>query len=305
MDYIKFKTLKDPFISIAWYVGSICNYRCSYCIPEFYNGKKGFPDYKSFIRFTDKVKQKYPGKKIMITLYGGEVTLWKKLILFLQECKIRDISVRIISNGSRSIEWWKTVIDMIEYIVISYHTESASEDHITELMKRIKRGHVSLMVPPTVFDETIEIGKRISKNSRTFVIPKFLRKGFASELYPYTEEQLERFRKGPFGSEYLDQGEYAYRGLLIQTADGKIKEYNNVRQIFLDKLNRWNGWKCWGGIDSFFVDYDGDIFVGQCRRGKMGNINEKYELPNEAFICNKDVCNCTQDMLETNKEKII
>lgn len=307
MEYIKFRPLRDKFKSVAWYLGSVCNYSCSYCIPEFHDGKQKFPDYGSFIRFINKIQEKYPNEKIMITLIGGEVTLWKQFKSFLQEWKDNEVYVRIISNGSRSIEWWKTVIDMLDYIVISYHTEFASEEHITELLKLInKKGHLSFMIPPKVFDESVKIARRISKNSQAFVIPKFLRKNFSSELYPYTQEQLDFFKKPPIGSNFLDQGRFRYQGLEMQTSDGKIIHWSNARKIFLNKLNIWKGWKCWGGLDAFFVDWGGDICVGQCRRGKFANINdEEYELPNEPFICDKDICNCTQDIIETRKEKVL
>ena len=305
MDYIKFIPLKDPFISVAWYLGSVCNYHCSYCVPEFYDGKQKFPHYENFIKFLEKIKENYPTKSIVVMLIGGEVTLWKYLKSFLKECKSRDVSVKIISNGSRSIKWWKNVIDLLDFIVISYHTESASEEHITELMKLIRtKGQLNFMVPPGIFDEAIQIAKRISENGKVMVIPKFLRKNFKTELYPYTKKQLDFFKGPPIGAHYIEKKENQYRGFMILKADKKIIKYRNTKEIFLEKLNLWKGWKCWGGIDNFFVDWAGNIYVGQCRRGKFGNINGQYRLPEKPFICDKEVCNCTQDIIDMRREKI-
>jgi len=306
MEYVKYESVKDDFISIAWYVGSTCNYSCSYCIPDFYDGKKKFPPYEPFLDFADRVQEKYPDKRILLTLYGGEVTLWKKFEEFLDLCKSKSIEVRIVSNGSRSISWWKRVAPKLNYTVISYHTEFATEEHIIEVMKTLtnKGGHLNLMVKHDAFDSTIEIGKRISEECKVMVVPRFLRVNFTTELYPYTEDQLKLFKRTPLGNRYLDQGEYRYYGMMVKTETGAVRRFPNVRHIFFNKLNRWKGWKCWGGIDSFFVDYDGNIYVGQCRRGKFGVLGEDYNIPNEPFICDKDICNCTQDMLEAKKEKV-
>ena len=308
MDYVKFTSLKDKFISVAWYLGSICNYSCSYCDPELSDGKIKFSDYKPFIRFTDKLKRKYPGQKILLTLYGGEVTLWKQFKEFLEVCKTKEVYVRIVTNGSRSIKWWKTVANLLDHPIVSYHTEYANEEHITDLMKIFNRGNcqVNLMVPPDNFDQIIETGRRISRNAKVFVIPKFLRLNFTTELYAYTDDQIAFFEKtaSGFGNEYLDEGSFRHYGILIEKENGEVIKYRNARQVFLNNLNRWKGWKCWGGIDSFFVDYRGEIYVGQCRQGKFANINSKhYKLPNNPYICDVEACNCTQDILEMKKEK--
>jgi len=310
MEYIKYKSVKSPFIAVAWALGSVCNYSCSYCIPVLYDGKIKFPDYKPFLDFTDKLKEKYPGQKIQVTMYGGETTLWKDFKVFLKESAERDVFIRIVSNGSRSIEWWKSVAHKINHSIISFHPEYAKEDHITEVLKLFMpgRSQMSLMVPHDRFDEMLELGKRISENAKVFVIPKFLRKQFGNELYPYTEEQLETFKKyaSGFGNKYLKEDEeFKHKGLILQKEDGELVRFRNARQLYLDDLNRWEGWKCWGGIESLFVDEAGEIFSGQCREGRIGNINEAgYVLPDEPIICGKDSCNCTQDILEAKKEKV-
>jgi organic radical activating enzyme len=311
MDYVKYTPLKNKFITLALSLGTVCNYSCSYCTPALYNGKFKFPNsIDNIIRFIEKIEEKYPDEKIFLTFFGGEVTLWKHFKTFVEQCKLKGIAIRIVSNGSRSIKWWETVAHLLHSAIISYHTEFASEQHITEVMKLFKKGAgiVSLMVPPPSFDETIEIGKRISKNAHVYVIPKYLRKNFKTELYPYTQEQLKLFSEdyvSGFGQEYLDEGYFVHKGIIIEKEDGTVEKYRNGRQIFLKELNRWKGWKCWGGIEGFLIDEIGDIFIGQCREGKFGNINEdNYKLPDEPYICNKEVCNCTQDILEMKREKV-
>lgn len=308
MSYIKHIPVKANFISVAWYIGSVCNYRCFYCRPEYHDGKVKFPnDYNDFSNFISKLREKDPDRKIFLTMYGGEVALWKEFDSFLDYCKENQIAVRLITNGSRSIDWWKRNIHKIYSLIISYHHEFATEDHVTEVMKlTASRGQVNLLIPPDHFDEVVEIGKRISENAKVFVIPKFLRVDMTEKLYPYTPKQLEFFQTVTFGVQYANanRGYFKYSGFLEYKDDGKIERYTNTRQIYLQGLNRWQGWKCWGGIDSFYIDYKSDVFAGQCKRGLMFNLKDDYELSTEPFICDKMFCNCSQDMMDSRKEKV-
>ena len=307
-NYIKHMPVRNDFISIAWYISSVCNYNCSYCREDLHDGKVKFPDeYNDFSRFISKLREKYPNRKIFLTMYGGEVTLWNKFEEFLDYCKDNQISVRLVTNGAKSLSWWKRNIHKIYSVIISYHHEYASEEHITEIMKMTaSRGQVSLLIPPDHFDEVLEIGRRISENAKVYVIPKFLRIDLQEKLYPYTPQQLEIFQTVSFGMEYANsnKGYFKYRGFLEYKDDGTIERYSNTRQIYIQGLNRWKGWKCWGGIDSFYVDYKSNVFVGQCSRGLMFNLKDDYELATEPFICDKTFCNCSQDMMDCRKEKV-
>ena len=307
-NYIKHIPLKSNFVSVAWYIGSVCNYSCSYCRPEYHDGKIKFPnDYNDFSRFISKLKERNPDRKIFLTMYGGEVTLWNKFEEFLDYCKTNQISIRLITNGARSISWWKRNISKIYALIISYHHEFATEKHITEVMKLTEsKGQVNLLIPPEDFDEVVAMGKRISENAKVFVIPKFLRKELTEKLYPYTPEQLEFFQTVKFGVQYANanQGDFRYGGFFEHKDDGTVEKYNNTRQLHLQGLNKWQGWKCWGGIDSFYIDYASNVFVGQCKLGKMFNLKDEYELKTEPFICEKVFCNCSQDMMDSRKEKV-
>ena len=93
-------------ISITWEVTSTCTYECSYCPSVLHDGKYRFPEYEYAINFFDKLIDAYPQKRIFLELTGGEPTLWPKFAEFLKECYNRNISIHLISNGSRSPNWW-------------------------------------------------------------------------------------------------------------------------------------------------------------------------------------------------------
>ena len=308
MEFISYTPLRYPYTSITWQNGSVCNYSCSYCLKSLHDGKIKFSDYKPFIKFLQKVKEKYKERPLVVTIFGGEVTTWPDIDNFLKTCKEEDFKIRLVSNGSKNVEWWKKHKDVIYHLVVSYHSEFASEKHITEVLKVFSQDgfcQLNMMLLPEKFDELMEMAERISKTAKVFVIPKLLRKDFSSIFYPYTEEQYRKYKKHirGFGIEYLSVPKQ--RGIILKDTSGKIVQFHNAREIFLAGLNRWKGWKCSGGLETFFVDHDGSIYAGQCRVRKMGNVNTSFKLPDTPTICEAEVCKCTQDILETTKEKII
>jgi len=313
MIYNKFYVDKRPYICVGFSIGSICNYSCSYCfVKNEYYGSHSFVKYEPFFNFIKKLKKKYPDKKIDVTLIGGEPTIWGDFENFIRECKIQGISIRLISNGSRSLKWWDSILDMIDYLIISYHTEYANEEHITELMKLVvnKRiiSQISFMMQPENFFENVELAKRISKNAKCFILLKFLREVLTSDLFDYTEDQLKYLVKNrAIGVKYLENDRYDVK--IYSESDEGIVKHNNVNEVVFKKINRWKGWECTAGIDNFCIDYNQNLFVCNLTDQEdalIGNIeDDDYELPDKPFICKKEECTCLQDILECNKKRII
>lgn len=308
-DYIKITSIKSEFISVGWYLGSLCNYNCSYCLERYHDGKHKFPDDLNGIKkFIIKLKNKYPKKLILFTIYGGEPTLWKLCREFSELCKKYDAYIRIVSNGSKDLKWWEENEKHFYNIIISYHYQFADKNHILELMKILKnKSQINLMMPvkKEEFDDLLEIGKWISETAKVFVLPKYLRVDMGHKLYDYDSDQIKIFKYKPIGVKYLPKEDlFWYRGFKLTKSNGREQIFSNCRKIFLENINRWKGWRCWGGIDSFFINQEGNIYIGQCRKGMFGNLDGEYDLPDEPFICPKDICNCSQDIIDCNKEKI-
>jgi len=287
-------------IIITWIVDHACNYICEYCSTH-YKKNQIDKDYIQFLGFLKEVRNKYPEKNIVLFLSGGEVTIWNQLEEFLSECQsFENLYLNIITNGHRSIKWWNKIKDLIHFIDISFHPDQANEKHITELLKLLKgKCELQLLMLPEKFDNLLAMGKRISKNSKTPVILKYVRRYFSKELYEYTEDQLKIIKEVKwFGIEYPrvepipGQKEFCFK-----YENGEVKSYNSLAVIFLNELNHWKGWNCWGGISSFFIDNCDDIFVAICKNDIIGNLQTGFFLPDEPTICEKNVCLCLTDML--------
>lgn len=307
MNLKKVIPVQDNIIAITWFVGNVCNYSCYYCKPGFHNGSKKFDeDYTPFLSFVDKVKEKYPDKKIAITVQGGEVTLWNKLPHFLKDCHSKNYNVQFITNGSISIDWWKNNIDFIEYVIISYHTQYAKEEHIRNLSKLIHhKAQINMMITPERFEDCVRISRDLAKDYHIPVFIKYIRRNFTTDLYDYSKSQLKFiYNIRGFGLRFINNLGTSSSVYIIN--QNKIPEHIHVSKLFLIKNNKFMGWKCWGGLTSFFVDFEGDIYRGQCITGKIGNIytDKTINLPNEPYICDKPTCNCIADLSACRKEKI-
>lgn len=65
----------------------------------------------------------------------------------------------------------------------------------------------------------------------------------------------------------------------------------------------WRGWHCAAGQDRIFINSNLDVFSGECRNEKLGNIKTGWKLNNDKSICVRDRCTgCTDDLI-SEKEK--
>ncbi|MHA1817072.1 MAG: hypothetical protein ACTSX1_13810 [Candidatus Heimdallarchaeaceae archaeon] len=290
--------LQDKFISIFWTVGTICNYKCSYCGDD---RTKPFKDFEGFFEFTNAVSKKYPEKEILLNLLGGEVTLWKKFNQFLMKCNENSIKVNLLTNGSPSVEWWEENIDKLHYVLVSYHHEYASKNHFKKIAPIIRdKATILLMLPHNKFDEVINFGKQLSDECKICVDPKYLLDRVTEKLYSYTNDQLDIFKNNAvFGFQYFN----GYKNkIFTEKSNGDIVRVT-TKDIFLNEYNKFKGWKCFGGLQSFTINYDGNIFVGGCGRGNIGNIyKQNIKLPSKPYICDIDSCNCSADFIISRKE---
>lgn len=298
------KPIQTDYLTVTWFVSSKCNYKCFYCIDSL-NGGKHYPeDYVGMVKFILQLHNKYPIKKIKLFLMGGEVTFWDKLIPLVKELKNKlDIKILLISNGSQTIEWWNENQQYFDFINLSYHHQYANRDHFIKISKMINyKANILLMTDPINFKEIIDNGRLISKKSKIAVVPKLLRIKLGKEIYDYSDKQLEIFNE-TFGYEYYSLG-LNWLTTLIKYRDNDEIKYKRPYYFQLKKYNRFKNWKCSGGLDNFFINDKGEIFVGQCRTGYLGNINEKkIKLPHKEFICDRETCDCSIDLHSTTKIK--
>lgn len=294
---------KYKHFNVDWLLSTVCNYSCSYCSPSLHDGKYKFIDIKLAKKFLLQLVKEKAEKDLIFIISGGEPTLWSDLPEFMSTAKENNAEIHLITNGSRSVEWWDRNAKNVDLAVISFHWEFGNPDHIIDICKIVRAKHktrlkINILLMPEKIDESYELAERLEKNIPGILIElRPIRQNHGMYLIPYTNEQLERLRnKNRFGHFF---GNYKYQ--TIYTNKGELFEADLA---ILNKENCWKGWKCCIGLESLKIMPDGNIYRGTCQTGGViGNVSGEIELPTEPIICDRDFCSCVTD-IRTRKEKL-
>jgi len=64
-----------------------------------------------------------------------------------------------------------------------------------------------------------------------------------------------------------------------------------------EKLDSWEGYNCFAGVDRIYVDADNNVYSGLCENDFLGNI-DNWNLFVKPTICKKKNCTgCTDDLI--------
>lgn len=151
----------DPihkFFTIAWMLGSRCNYDCMYCPPELHDLTSSPHDLDVLKETWQNIYNSTKDKKLLykIGFTGGEVTANKNFLPLIKwlRSEFNDIAtILLTSNGSASLNYYCKLASMVESITFSTHSEFMDEKAffekciaINKIMTRpTKSFHVNIM----------------------------------------------------------------------------------------------------------------------------------------------------------------
>jgi len=146
------------FFSITWMLGSFCNYDCSYCPAEFHDNTSRPYDLETLKTAWNNIYQKtqHLGLKYKISFTGGEVTANKNFLPFLEWLRNNYTEVAwasLTTNGSASTNYYTKLVNVVESISFSTHSEFMNEEEFFDKAVRInavmirphKSFHVNIM----------------------------------------------------------------------------------------------------------------------------------------------------------------
>lgn len=303
----------SDLLHIEYDLGNLCNHRCSYCFPGSNEGTVPWPDVGKVIKHLDHLLNHYinNGKtKFDIYLIGGEPTLWKELPDLCQHLKTNyDIKIRLSTNGSRKVDWWKNNAHLFDQIEVSVHHEFADVAHISTVLDIIYDAKINtvanVLIDPDHFDKCQSIVNQLKSSKRRWpIVAKVVH---FNGLVRYTEDQkkylLSPLKRIPNLFWWFSLKHHTSDKVSI-VKDNK-KQHVNENWFGLNNLNRFQGWTCNLGVDLIKIHRDGDI-TGNCRQ-KIYRIDQYYNIYDENFInefspqiipivCNKAVCECTHEI---------
>lgn len=303
---IKYERKTPNLIIIDWWLGNFCNYKCHYCFPFSNKGNRRVPPLDVFEHNLFYLISKIKENNLIpyFVLSGGEPTVYNEITKLLKILKDNNIGSYIVTNGSRTYNWWFKNQELIDSLNISYHTEYADKKHILNLAKLFQnnRNTISMMASPKkeLFDRMIEaynffIENDITEYSNLNVKPLYSDK----DVYNYTEEQLKfikknvmiRCKKNKTKTNY-DKTSFGY--------DAKGNKYTAHSNVLLRINPDFTGWDCSIGREFISIDYSGNIRAncGEKIFKKPFNMYKddleykNFELPEKTVKCTVGKCLC-------------
>lgn len=298
-------------VVVNWCITDKCNFRCSYCLPSLNRGRHGPPDFDAVMKFCSAFINRNKDRNIYFEFTGGEITIWDGFPLLASFLKQhQNVAVGVITNGSRSKDWWDEIKEYIDHASFSFQPEFTKKVHyisLVDFLSNHMKIHCNIMMHPHEFNECKEVAKFISENvSNVSIALQPLLVEFKDQLYEYTQEQLEVLDRQHelYGSKIKWTREWPiYRGAMKKIYDDK-EVVSSAHRFIAEKTNRWTGWKCYAGVEQIVIDLDGSIWRGWCKEGgRIGSIYEPFLLDQTPIICQRDFCHCNFDIMCT-KEKV-
>jgi len=273
-------TQPKDHLNIGWATSNICNFKCRYCFPGSNEGDAPNPKNVDLIvnnitHLINHYRTTLDKKFFHLTVLGGEPTVWKDFGNFLEKIKLVDgVYVSILSNGSRTLRWWREYGDLIDNLTLSLHASQADIDHsvqVADIMySKGKKVTVQVLMDTDCWDLCVKAIDYMKANSR---YPWMIEtKPVVHSTVNYTPEQtkyltssLKRYPTFPWllkNIRYLFNGHIRlYRSRALYS-DGSTALAKPSTYILSGNIN-FNGWSCDIGIESILVDQWGKI-NGSC-----------------------------------------
>jgi hypothetical protein len=261
---------------------------------------------------------------------GGEPTLWKDLATFIREVKKEnDIYFSLLSNGSRTLRWWKENGDLIDNAHLSYHIAQANPDHMIAVADTLfefnKKVTVKVLMDKQRWQEGLDVIEYMKQNSKHKwfimageVIEPSVVQIAGIKVIDANDKQLTKDQKNflknslkripsPWwlwkNRKLIFEGQIKLHDSVAYFENGKTKKAKSNAYI----NNNWNsfeGWSCDIGIDSVYIHWDGEI-KGACQQPMYG-LDYAFNILDEQFvgkfnpefkpsICTKKNCFCSPE----------
>lgn len=306
----------------------ICNFSCSYCFPGSGNvNKYRYPKnidtvVKNFRLMFDNYEKKLKKTRFhLIIAGGGEPTMWPYLEQFCKEIKEQhNVFLTLITNGSRTVRWWKDNLAYFDDVVLSTHQEFVDIEHHCEVGDLLYEADVSvtalMLMDARHWDKCVAMVERMKKSNRPWSIEaKAVVEAPGMGMDVYTPEQLEYLA---IGLKRLPDSDWILKRIStirihesIALFEDDSTKVNLPPDVIVNKWNYFKGWKCNVALETLLVRSDGAV-TGSCLEpifeGNMFNMfaedfSEKFNLNVDfkPIICSRDCCSCQP---ETHVSKI-
>lgn len=302
-------------------LSNVCNYKCWYCFPGSNEGDSIWPDpiqlQKSITHLVNYYLESKVVDDIEIHFLGGEPTLWTSLGDVVQYISANSkAKVCIMTNGSRTVRWWKEYATYFHNIGISVHHEQCDVDKLIEVCNTLYdmdvHFHTVVLMDHTNWDKCIEIVDKLCSTEKKFIV---LAKAIHIDgITSYTEEQQEyvseQLKRCPDEEYLLQHSDIARKDYSVEFVDGSMFKTSTPTWFFTHGYISFTGYECNMGIENLFINKQG-IVSGACGQHLYG-LGNKYNIYDRDFvknfkpvigpvICSQPRCLCSGEAAITKK----
>lgn len=318
---------RNNVLHVQWHIGNYCNYRCTYCKDPLRDGSNPFVEIDIAKRVVDNITSQLEGtnRRAEFTLSGGEPTVYKELEELLQYMYDKGAYSHIITNGSRSLAYYKRIAPLLTHgAIFTYHSEYAKLDKFTEIVRLFDPRQIMVYIPMNIatWDICVQAYETLTAQGIR-AIPKTVFEDFGNgginKVIMYNKEQRDFIHAAavklvnkqiePATDREIIQAlnlepkaprknSLNHRTIEIIKIDGTV-EYTTPQNLIINKKNDFRGMKCNAGIDFLLIGYDGSVFRANCQRAVIANIKQtpEFPLPTIPITCNIPLCWCEGDIL--------
>jgi len=315
MKLIEIKNTKaSKSLEISYTPSDICNYKCWYCFPGCNNGVIPWPDIdivkKNMVYLINYYRNNQNIEHVKLVLGGGEPTLWPDIEEFLDYVITNtNCEVKIMTNGSRTLRWWKEYGYLFNNVSVSIHHEQVDVTHIIELTKILIDKNVTfgvnVLMDHTAWDKCVNIVNELKSSGVNFSLSS--KPVYINGEIEYTMSQSEYVLNHKKG---VSNSTTTHISLLFD--DGSIVKPENENYPIIHSLNNFVGWNCTLGVNYLFISFNGCL-TGTCGQYLFGK-RDYYSINDENFIevfnpviepviCRQLGCHCAPEVV-LNKRRI-
>jgi organic radical activating enzyme len=318
-------TQDSNVLQVRYFPTDICNFNCSYCFPGAHDAKYRYPKntnlvIENFKKLFDMYSNNLGKTKFHLVISGGgEPTMWPDLENFCSKLKESfDVYVTLVTNGSRTLRWWKENINCFDDVVLSCHNEFVDIDHHIEVGDLLFSAGVKVTALMVMDAKNWDKCESYIDRMQTSKYPWFIEAkpvvdapGHGMDIYSkhqieYINKGIKRIPDSEWILKHLDELRSYESVVLFSNDSSKAMKQSDII------TNRWNyfeGWDCNIGFEAIAIAASGGV-SGSCR---LSPFNKSLNVLDEIFDttteinkvrCTHKECTCQPDTHVTKSKPI-
>jgi len=299
---------------IEWKLHNVCNHDCSFCTAINKDGSERWLTLDKYKEHVDRLTSMSNVKTIWFRLTGGEPTLYPDLLELIIYIKSKGAMVSMISNGSRTIRWWKELSESnaLDYLFLSYHPEQTDDwQHISDVANLFHNAPVEVNIAIThtipVFDKAVKIMDNFVETTGSIITLLAMNINGITEEYTKDQYNMLKNVNWKFGKKrdtkqifpYDDNTKLANNLVRITYNNTEMQFNVEAQSLIKIKQNNFLNWECFVGKD--FMRIEGEkVYRGVCKQGPVRNLfDPNINFTNDSIICKTNKCTCSVDVKST------